>query len=166
MTFPNAARLLHCGDGGGTRAPDAIADHVGALAIQSARDEQVRPIRAELKDTTCTALGITAKSRAPVLALCRALVTAGHNPSLPLEAFRGQTLCLAVRSIGEGARLTVEDDRHGIPRFRKRGLPGDREGLDVRVLGQLAPRAVPVIGNAEPDPTLPCHHASRGKPNA
>jgi hypothetical protein len=28
-------------------------------------------------------------------------------------------LCLCVRSIGEGARLAVEDDRHGRPRLRR-----------------------------------------------
>jgi hypothetical protein len=54
-----------------------------------------------------------------LLALCRALVTAGHDPNRPLHAYRGGVLCLCVRSIGEGARLTVEDDRHGRPRLRR-----------------------------------------------
>jgi hypothetical protein len=61
--------------------------------------------------------GITARGHAPVLALCRALIEAGHDPNTPLEAYRGSTLCLRVRSIGEGARLTVEDDENGRPRF-------------------------------------------------
>src|SRR5262245_39791864 len=51
--------------------------------------------------------GVTAHGHAPVLALCRALIEAGHDPNTPLEAYRGTTLCLKVRSIGEGARLTV-----------------------------------------------------------
>src|SRR5262249_17442486 len=68
---------------------------------------------------TCTAAGITVVDRAPVLALCRALVTAGQDPNRPLHAYRGDVLCLCVRSIGEGARLTVEDDRHGRPRLRR-----------------------------------------------
>jgi hypothetical protein len=46
-----------------------------------------------------------------VLALCRALVEAGHDPATPLEAYRGSTLCLRVRSIGEGAKLTVDESR-------------------------------------------------------
>jgi hypothetical protein len=55
---------------------------------------------------------------APVLALCRALIEAGHDPNTPLEAYRGATLCLRVRSIGEGAKLTVKETcRDGKPRF-------------------------------------------------
>jgi hypothetical protein len=68
---------------------------------------------------TCTAAGITVVDHAPMLALCRALVTAGQDSNRPLHAYRGHVLCLCVRSIGEGARLTVEDDRHGRPRLRR-----------------------------------------------
>jgi hypothetical protein len=47
-------------------------------------------VRAQLLgDHTCSALGYTVSSSAPVLALCRKLVAAGHDPSLPLEAWRG-----------------------------------------------------------------------------
>jgi hypothetical protein len=46
-------------------------------------------IRAEIIGTICTALGITAHGSAPVLALCRKLVEAGHDPATPLEAWRG-----------------------------------------------------------------------------
>ena len=45
-----------------------------------------------------------------MLDLCRELVAAGLHPTSPLEAWRGDTLSLRVRSIGEGARLAVEDD--------------------------------------------------------
>ena len=77
-------------------------------------------IRAELIDSDrCSALGMTARSTAPVLALCRQLVEAGHDPAIPLEAWRNDVLCLRIRSIGEGAQLTVEDDRHGRPRLRR-----------------------------------------------
>jgi len=68
---------------------------------------------------TCTAEGITVVDHASVLALCRALVAAGHDPNRPLHAYRGDVLCLRLRSIGEGARLTIEDDRHGRPRLRR-----------------------------------------------
>jgi len=78
-------------------------------------------IRAELiSSTSCTAVGITVVDHAPVLALCRALVTAGQDPNRPLHAYRGDVLCLRVRSIGQAARFTVEDDRHGRPRLRRR----------------------------------------------
>jgi hypothetical protein len=68
---------------------------------------------------TCTAAGVTVVDHAPVLALCRALVTAGQDSNRPLHAYRGDVLCLCVRSIGEGARLAVEDDRYGRPRLRR-----------------------------------------------
>jgi hypothetical protein len=42
-------------------------------------------LRANLIDaTTCTGGGITATGNAPVLALCRRLVEAGHDPSARL----------------------------------------------------------------------------------
>jgi hypothetical protein len=77
-------------------------------------------IRANLIGSNqATAAGVTVSGRnAPALALCRALVEAGHDPATPLEAYRGTTLCLRVRSIGEGARLTVrESTDDGRPRF-------------------------------------------------
>jgi hypothetical protein len=75
-------------------------------------------IRAEIVgDDSCTALGITVSGNAPVLRLCRALVNAGHDPALPLHAFRGATLALKVRTIGEGARLIVKTAGNGKPIF-------------------------------------------------
>jgi hypothetical protein len=78
------------------------------------------PIRATLIGSNrCSAEGISARGYDPVLDLCRELAAAGRNPTSPLEGWRGDTLCLRVRSIGEGARLTVEDDRHGTPNLRR-----------------------------------------------
>jgi hypothetical protein len=78
-------------------------------------------IRAELTGSnTCTALGVTVRANAPVLEICRVLVAADHGPTLGLEAWRGDVLCLRVRSIGEAAGLTVEDNRHGTPVLRRR----------------------------------------------
>jgi len=74
-------------------------------------------IRAEFKGSNCCeALGSTAHGRAPVLDLCRALVAAGHDPRRSLHAYREDVLALKVRSIGEGAKLIVKEDRAG-PRF-------------------------------------------------
>ena len=82
-------------------------------------------IRAELiGSNACSALGITARGHAPVLALCQLLIEGGHDPNRPLFAYRGDTLCLRVRSIVEGAALAVEDDRRGTPRFRRRRARG------------------------------------------
>src|SRR5215831_13826091 len=83
-------------------------------------------IRAELiGSNACSALGITACGHAPVVALCELLIEAGHDPNRALLAYRGETLCLRVRSIAEGATLAVEDDRRGTPRFRRRRARGD-----------------------------------------
>jgi hypothetical protein len=83
-------------------------------------------IRAELIGcNACSALGIIARGHAPVLALCQLLIEAGHHPSRPLLAYRGETLCLRVRSIVEGAALAVVDDRLGTPRFRRRRSRSD-----------------------------------------
>jgi hypothetical protein len=76
-------------------------------------------IRAEIVgQNQANACGVTVSRHAPVLALCRALIGAGHDPATPLEAYRGSTPCLRVRSIGEGAKLTVsEATSDGKPRF-------------------------------------------------
>jgi hypothetical protein len=74
-------------------------------------------VRIELTGSdTATACGLTAVGRSPVLKLCRMLVTAGHDPAEPAEAYRGSTLCLHIRSIGEGAGLAMAETG-GPPRF-------------------------------------------------
>ena len=89
-------------------------------------DRQLPPrvgigLRAELEGSNrATALGISVRGHVPVLDLCRKLVEAGHNPALPLEAWRGDTLALRIRFIGEAAQLTVKDNNVGRPRFRGR----------------------------------------------
>jgi hypothetical protein len=47
--------------------------------------------------------------------MCRKLVAAGFDPTAPLEAWRGPTLCLRIRSIGEAAKLTVRSAGNGSP---------------------------------------------------
>jgi hypothetical protein len=49
-----------------------------------------------------------------VRALCRSLLEAGHDPATSMEVYRGPTLTLRVRSIGEAAKLTVAKT-HGRP---------------------------------------------------
>ncbi len=70
-------------------------------------------------DDVCEALGITIKSPSPLLDLCRALVEAGCDPSTPLEAYRGDVLCLRIRSIGEAAKLEIGSDGVGFKPVRK-----------------------------------------------
>ena len=66
-------------------------------------------IRAELSsDSFCAAHGITVSAGAPVLALCRKLIEVStYGSSTPLDAYRGDTLCLRVRSIGEVAQMNI-----------------------------------------------------------
>lgn len=78
----------------------------------------IKLIRAELKGSEeASACGLVVRGGSPVIALCRQLVAAGHDPAIPLEAYRGDTLCLKVRSIREAAELEIA--AHGVG-FRKR----------------------------------------------
>ena len=80
--------------------------------------KQPVPIRAALIGSDrCEADGISVRAAAPVLALCRKLVTVGHDPERPLHAYRDNVLALRVRSIGEGAQLAIAGDGVG---FRRR----------------------------------------------
>jgi hypothetical protein len=84
------------------------------VQINHARQFRNNRIRAELVGSdSCSALGIPVKADTPVLALCRKLVEAGHNPATPLEAYRSHALCLRVRSIGEAAALEVNSKGTG-----------------------------------------------------
>ena len=77
-------------------------------------------VRAELAwDDTATACGVVARSLSPVLKLCRMLIDAKHDPATPLEAWRGDTLCLRIRSIGEAAGLEVNALGNGFRPLRK-----------------------------------------------
>jgi hypothetical protein len=74
-------------------------------------------IRAELFGADrCKGLGLEARGAAPVIALCRKLVEARINRAFALEAYRGDILCLRIRSIGEGAGLRVATHRVGFER--------------------------------------------------
>ena len=71
-------------------------------------------------DTAC-AEGISITGASPVLALCRKLIVYGFDPAIPIHVFRGDTLALTVRSIGEGARLEIRGDGVGFRRLPKLG---------------------------------------------
>jgi hypothetical protein len=78
------------------------------------------PIRAEIdKSNRCDAAGYTVTGYSPVLAMCRKLVEVGFDPATPLHAYRGDTLCLTVSSIGWGAKHTVQDSNSGRPVLRR-----------------------------------------------
>ena len=85
---------------------------------------EVTAIRAELSTMdTCTAAGLTVHARAPVLTMCREMLAAGLDPDSALDVYRNGLLALRIRAIGEAAKLTVEDGRDGVPRFRRWKAP-------------------------------------------
>jgi hypothetical protein len=87
----------------------AYRNGAGAAAAKSVSEAR-KVIHAELAwSDHATACGIVARSSSPVLRLCHLLVDAGHDPALPLEAWRNGVLCLRVRSIGEAAGLRVNN---------------------------------------------------------
>jgi hypothetical protein len=100
--------------------------------------ERVTPpsLRAELIGSdSATALGVEAHGPSPVLVLCRALIASGVEPSTSLAAYRGDTLALKVRAIGEAAGLEVAP--HGVgfiraPKRRRASLASRDEGAASR----------------------------------
>ena len=114
-----------------TLETDAAVECLGAGNPDRQRfdsPKQPVPIRAALIGSDrCEAGGISVCGAAPVLALCRKLVSAGHDPERPLHAYRGNVLALRVRSIGEGAQLAIAGDGVG---FRRRKEPAAASGSD------------------------------------
>jgi hypothetical protein len=136
-TGDREARQVLCQFG---RTDLALNSHLG--------DATQAPLRAELigSDTCAIAAGITARGPSPVLALCRKLTEAGCDPRRRLHAYRDGTLCLIVRSIGEAARLTVEDRPGGgkPPRFiRHRPMSDRAEGSPSIAPFGKSDRAIP-----------------------
>ena len=109
-------------------------------------------IPAELaSDDIATALGITAKSPTPVIRLCGMPIEAGHDPAARLHVYRGKTLALTVRSIGEGARLVINGHGTGFRRGRD-GVTAppmrqNGEGLGVPDAASPAPQVNKPVGD-------------------
>jgi hypothetical protein len=114
--------------------------------------KQQLSIHAEITgDDGCSACGVSVRSATPIFSLCRALIEAGHDPSAAMECYRGNTLAVSVRTIGEAAALTVrESTSEGRPRFvryrsfaagRARSYAGGRPPI-----AQNSPPLVPLPG--------------------
>jgi hypothetical protein len=108
-----------------TSEPEGIRHFIAghkATAMSAVRKGAARAdtvIRSLTGSDRCEAEGLAVKHNAPVLAMCRALIDAGCDPERPLEAYRGDVLCLRVSNIGYGAQYTVEDGRRGAPVLRR-----------------------------------------------
>ena len=104
------------------------------------------PIQAEVNGSTiCIAIGLKVDSPSPVLAMCRRLVAVGYDPATPLHCYRGDTLCLTARSIGEGADLQVNSDGTGFI-ARPEARSGPPVSLNERADGRCPGRLVSSLG--------------------
>ena len=124
------------------------------MSRESARARKLNPqrFRASIRATLtgsdwCEAEGHTVRAYAPVLAMCRKLPAAGYDQAMPLEAYRGDTLCLKVRSIGEGANLEINGDGVGLRQRRKPDAasviaPNASRGSVMRLAVSNAPQAL------------------------
>jgi hypothetical protein len=65
----------------------------------------------------CQEIDAAVTANAPVLAMCRQLLATGIDPDTALGVYRRGVLALKVRSIREGARLTVKTAGNGTPIF-------------------------------------------------
>ena len=117
--------------GAGDSGAAGISHQSGKSPLNSPSAAVRQPIYAELSGgDKCSALGITAHGTSPILALCRLLIGARYDPSRPLHAYRGEILCLRVRSIGEAARLEVTPKGTGfVRRLAVRPAPPVRQNL-------------------------------------
>jgi len=93
---------------GARRASEFVDDQQVSGPEDNPSQALQQAIRADLIGSdTCAALGLTINSSSLVLAICRALVESGHDEAIALEPYRGDVLCLRVRSIGDAAALEV-----------------------------------------------------------
>ena len=92
---------------------------------------------AHLSDSrACTGVGITANATTPAIVLCRDLIAAGLDPDAALEVYRAGTLALRIRTLREGARLTVKTAGNGCPIF---AVDAACKGAAAPSIARLAP---------------------------
>ena len=108
---------------GARRASEFVDDQQVSGPEDNPSQALQQAIRADLIGSDiCAALGLTVESSTPVLKICRQLITVGHDPATPLNAYRGDVLCLRIRSISEGAGLEVNGEGTGFRPFHKPGI--------------------------------------------
>jgi hypothetical protein len=106
------------------RSGQAVARRTGRPVEKSGPMTRTNTIEAKLTgDAICTAEEHTVTAVLPVIGLCRVLVAEGYDPQSPMKVYRGDTLALTVRSIGEAARLCLSSKGSGFV-VDKTGLRG------------------------------------------
>jgi hypothetical protein len=118
MSHQNGASPVSAPADGEAREIAGAGELNAQISSHSSLQSQA-PIRAVLAgNDKCTAEGITVRAAAPALAICRRLIAAGFDSSRSLHAYRGDTLCLVVRSIGKGAELVIDERRMAPARWK------------------------------------------------
>jgi hypothetical protein len=108
----------------GAQGIDHAARLIGSLNNRNHTGWQIAAIRAELIGSNkCAAEGITGHGTTPVLNLCRELIKSGFDPGQSLVVYRGATLALRVRSIGETAELEINSGGSGFIKRRRAVRP-------------------------------------------
>jgi hypothetical protein len=94
---------------------DPLGKRINSQGIYQANSISQAPVIGVIDNTNICRIGDqTTVSRTPILTACRELLAQGVNPDRALEIYRRGILAVRVRSIGEGARLTIREDRHGV----------------------------------------------------
>jgi DNA polymerase len=134
---------------------DPLSGHKSGTADDR---ETATVIRAQLiGDNRATALGFEGCGSAPVLDLARKLVNAGQDPDRPLHAYRGEVLCLRLRSIGEGAGIELNHHGTGFRWGRASPIapPASPLGQGRPDAGDAPDRARPPLQSGAPMTALP-----------
>jgi len=147
------------------RKIDQLGGKVGFLATPHRKPPQV--IRGELLGSNrCLPAGYVTRGTTPILAMCRRLIEADYDPTTPLHCYRGETLCLLVRSIGEAATLEPNSGGTCFTRRRIRRRTTVRAAPPVAPLATDAPRPHTVDKKhlaRRPAPAVRCTQSRRVK---
>jgi hypothetical protein len=135
---------------GAARQGIAFRQNEPAELNSQTKAKQVIPAELTGSDI-CTSAGITTTGVTPVLSLCRELLAAGLDADTAVEVFRGATMALRIRAIGEAAGLEINAEGNG---FRPARKP-DTAPL-VRQNGRR--RALTTSGNVTTVAQLPADH--------
>jgi len=104
------------GDGGARQQEFQIQEP--ASNSQTTSEKQALVIGAEIDSSTnCRVGNHDTTGRTPIFGMCRELLAQGVSPDAAVEIYRAGILALTIRSLREGAGLTV--DEHNGTRFAK-----------------------------------------------
>jgi hypothetical protein len=119
-----------------------LSPHSNVSPRSTGYRKQPIPITTELTGShrcECASHDLSASGHTPALVLCRELLIAGANPDSALAVCREGVLALRIRSIREGARLTVKDGKLGTPKFRLASPTGGATASLMRGNGRGLP---------------------------